>query len=262
MGRPEENPARKSAPLPVFVAVLIALNFLLYLPALDNGFSLDDFNWLERARFAPSWWQFVFSVEPGQVLNPVPRVLVLEFLRIFGTDPLPFHLAVLALHLVNVGMLLVLVDRLVGTRTIAVLAALLFSLQTSYHEAVFWISAFPHALTAGFCLATLLSARSYLARGTSLSLILTGLGAIAGLLTKASFFVLLPLVLLLPGPLGRRKCLGVASAGLILAAVILNFTFGGGSSYLIERGFYRPGFHMVTNLAEYLGWLVLPIDAV
>ena len=258
----EENPAKKSASLWLFVAVLIVLNLLLYLPALDNGFSLDDFNWLERARFAPSWSQFVFDLEPGQVLNPVPRALVLKFLHIFGTNPLPFHLAVLALHLVNVGLLLVLVDRLVGSRTIAVLAALLFSLQTSYDEAVFWVSAFPHVLSAGFCLATLLSARSYLESGRSLSLILTGLGAIAGLLTKASFFVLLPLVLLLPGPRGRRMRLGVTSAGLIVVAMILNFSYGGGSSYLIERDFYRPGIHMVTNLAEYLGWLVVPFDAV
>jgi len=263
MWRPEEeDPVKKPSPLWLFVAVLIVLNLLLYLPVLDNGFSLDDFNWLERARFAPSWCQFVFDAEPGQVLNPVPRALVLKFLHIFGTNPLPFHLAVLALHLVNVGLLLVLVDRLVGKRMIAVMAALLFSLQTSYDEAVFWVSAFPHALSAGFCLVTLLSARSYLESGKSLSLILTGLGAIAGLLTKASFFVLLPLVLLLPGPRGRRVCLGVTSAGLIVVAMILNFSYGGGRSYLIERDFYRPGIHMVTNLAEYLGWLALPFDAV
>jgi len=262
MWKSEENPARESASLWLFVAVLIVLNLLLYLPALDNGFSLDDFNWLERAQFAPSWCQFVIEVEPGQVLNPVPRALVHKFLHTFGTNPLPFHLAVLALHLVNVGLLLVLVDRLVGSRTIAVLAALFFSLQTSYDEAVFWVSAFPHALSAGFCLATLLFARSYLESGKSISLILTGLGAIAGLLTKASFFVLLPLVLLIPGPRGRRMCLGVTSAGLIVVAMILNFSYGGVSSYLIDRDFFRPGIHMVTNLAEYLGWLALPFDAV
>jgi len=186
MWKSEENSARKSASLWLFVAVLIVLNLLLYLPVLDNGFSLDDFNWLERARFAPSWSQFVFDVEPGQLLNPVPRALVLNFLHIFGTNPLPFHLAVLALHLVNVGLLLVLVDRLVGNRTIAVLAALLFSLQTSYDEAVFWVSAFPHVLSAGFCMATLLSARSYLESGRNISLILTGLGGIASWTTWAA----------------------------------------------------------------------------
>ena len=52
--------------------LLAGLNLILYAPAMDNGFSLDDFNWLARAEFSSSWWRFVFDVEPGQILNPVP----------------------------------------------------------------------------------------------------------------------------------------------------------------------------------------------
>ena len=66
-GKAGGETSEETAPLWLSAAVLIALNFLLYLVALDNGFSLDDFNWLERVSFAPSWPQFVFEVEPGKL---------------------------------------------------------------------------------------------------------------------------------------------------------------------------------------------------
>ena len=99
------------------------MNLVLYAPVLDNGFSLDDFNWLARAEFASSWWRFVFDVEPGQILNPVPRALFLLVVQASGSGPFPVHLTVLVLHIVTVGLFLHLVDKVVKDRTIALLAA-------------------------------------------------------------------------------------------------------------------------------------------
>ncbi len=51
---------------------LVALNLLLWFPSLDNGFSFDDYNRLERAKFAPSAAALNFHAEPGQIINAVP----------------------------------------------------------------------------------------------------------------------------------------------------------------------------------------------
>ena len=241
-------------------AVLAALNLILYAPALDNGFSLDDYNWLARAEFAPSWWRFVFDVEPGQIFNPVPRALFLLIEHLGGGTALPFHVAVVVLHIVTVGLFLRLVDRLVGDRTIALLAALLFSLQTSYDEAIFWVAAFFYPLSGVLGLGALVAADRYLADGGRGAAFATALCSLAGMLTKASCVALLPVMLLLPGTRTRRTVLATTLASLALAVAAVNVAFGAGQSYLVTEGHYRLGFHMVGNLLHYLGWMALPFD--
>ena len=148
-----------------YLAAFAVLNLVLYAPAVDNGFSLDDFNWLARAEFASSGWRFVLDVEPGQIFNPVPRALFLLVQRLGGGAPMPFHLVIIVLHIVTVALLLRLVDRLTGDRTIAVLAAVLFSLQTSYDEAILWVAAFFYPLSGALGLGALVAAERYLAGG-------------------------------------------------------------------------------------------------
>jgi len=254
------NRSNKAGGLWPYAAVLAVLNLILYATALDNGFSLDDFNWLARAEFASSWWRFVFDVEPGQIFNPVPRALFLLIERLGGGTPLPFHVAVVALHIVTVGLLLWLVDRLVGDRTIALLAAVLYSLQTSYDEAIFWVAAFFYPLSGVLCLGALIAAGTYLARGGRAAAVVTALCSTAGLLTKASCFAVLPVMVLLPGPRSRRAVLAGVLAALAVATVAVNVVVGAGESYLISQGHYRLGPHMIGNLLHYLGWMVVPFD--
>jgi hypothetical protein len=241
-------------------AVLAALNLVLYAPVLDNGFSLDDFNWLARAEFASSWWRFVFDVEPGQILNPVPRALFLLVVQASGSGPFPVHLTVLVLHIVTVGLFLHLVDKVVKDRTIALLAAVFFSFQTSYDEAIFWVAAFFYPLSGALCLGALIGAERYLAGGARRPAVGTALCSVAGLLTKASCFAVLPVMLLLPGPRPRRAVLAGMLATLMVAVAAVNVAVGAGESYLITEGHYRLGFHVVGNLLHYLGWMALPFD--
>jgi hypothetical protein len=262
MPDPDQNDSPPPRPLWLSAAVLAALNTVLYLPALDNAFSLDDFNWLARAEFAPSWWRFVFDLEPGQILNPVPRVLLLLVSTATGNDPCAIHLAILALHILAVVLLLVVVDRISGSWSIALLAAVLFSLQTSYDEAIFWAAAFFHPLTGVLVLGALIAAERYLAIGGRTSAVITALFSLAGLLTKASCFVVAPVIVLLPGPRKRRTVLAGTLASLTVAVAIANVAAGAAESYLISEGHYRPGGHLVLNLLHYLGWMVLPFNQV
>jgi hypothetical protein len=259
-----EDPARtgptRPSPLWPCSALLAGLNLILYAPVLDNGLSLDDFNWLARAEFASSWWSFVFGVEPGQILNPVPRGMFLLLHRLSGGEPFPFHAAILGLHVVTVILLLVLVDRVAGNRQVALLAAILFSLESSYDEAIFWVAAFFYPLSGVLCLGALIAAGSFLTLGGTRRALVTVALAAAGVLTKASCFAVLPVMLLLPGPRPRRARLAGLLASLVVAAVAVNVAVGAGSSYLISEGHYRLGSHVASNVLSYLGWMIVPFD--
>jgi hypothetical protein len=241
-----EDPARtgptRPSPLWPCSALLAGLNLILYAPVLDNGLSLDDFNWLARAEFASSWWSFVFGVEPGQILNPVPRGMFLLLHRLSGGEPFPFHAAILGLHVVTVILLLVLVDRVAGNRQVALLAAILFSLESSYDEAIFWVAAFFYPLSGVLCLGALIAAGSFLTLGGTRRALVTVALAAAGVLTKASCFAVLPVMLLLPGPRPRRARLAGLLASLVVAAVAVNVAVG------------------ASNVLSYLGWMIVPFD--
>ena len=110
------------------------------------------------------------------------------------------------------------------------------------------------------CLGALIAAGSYQSRGGRGPALLTALCATAGLLTKASCFAVLPVMLLLPGSRPRRWRLGGLLASLMVAAIAMNVAVGAGESYLISEGHYRLGFHVIGNLLHYLGWMVVPFD--
>ena len=68
---------------------------------LDNSFSLDDYNWLVRARYTEGAAAFVFTPEPGQALAPVARGGFLLLHCIGGLDPVAYRLGLLAIHMTN-----------------------------------------------------------------------------------------------------------------------------------------------------------------
>jgi hypothetical protein len=233
---------------------------------LDNGFSLDDYNWLERAAFRESDRSFLLQPEPGQVFNPVGRGFFLALFCLGGTDPLPYRLAILALHALQVCLLYLVVERIFLRRGLALAAAFLFAVERSYDEALFWIAAFFHPLNAVFCLAALLAWLIFLETGARVARLAALLAFGAALLTKApafTFALLFPAALLVVGdrrPRSWRSLLPFATVW--AAAGVVNLALGLEHSYLLERGYYQFGWHVVPNLAHYLAWMVLPFAAV
>jgi hypothetical protein len=249
------------------VLLLALLTFGRFAPTLDNGFSLDDFNWLERAAFSRSALEFVLQAEPGQLLNPVPRGLFCVLHLAAGLDPLPYRVAILMLHLVAALLLLALVSQLARDWRVGLLAAVLFSLHTAYDEALLWVAAFFHPLVAVLGLGALLAFVRHLDRPRIGSAAASSALFAAACLTKASAFTVLApaaMCLALPGLDRERRRSGallLAGLGAVAGAVLLaNLAAGTGDSYLVERGYYRPGPHLVANLGHYAAWLVLPHD--
>ena len=73
-----------------------------------------------------------------------------------------YHVATLAIHLLNVAMVFLLALMLFGDQRVAFLATLLFALEPAYAQAVVWISAITGVLATTCYLASLLAR---LARG-------------------------------------------------------------------------------------------------
>ena len=258
-------PHHRPTVAPVLLLALLTLG--RFAPTLDNGFSLDDFNWLERARFSSTVVEFVLQPEPGQLLNPVPRGLFWLLHLAAGLDPLPYRLAILMLHLVAALLLLALVSQLARDWRVGLLAAVLFSLHTAYDEALLWVAALFHPLVAVLGLGALVAFVRHLDRPRIGTAAASSLLFAAACLTKASAFAVLApaaMCLALPGlDRGRRRSGArlLIGLGAVAGAVLLvNLVVGTGDSYLVERGYYRSGPHLVSNLGHYAAWLVLPHD--
>lgn len=249
--------------------LLALLNLALYAPSLDNRFSLDDFNWLEQATFRASTSSFVLKPEPGQILNPVPRAFFVALFEVSGLEPLPYRLVILGLHVLATILLFTLVSHLAGDRWTGLLAAVLFVFHTAYDEAIFWTAAFSHPLTGVLVLGTLFAFLRFLQSGGWRRGAACFALFLAGCLTKASVFTALApaafcLGLPFAGDEARRRGAGLLAGmtALFGGVLVLNLACGAGESYLLERGYYRFGPHMVENVGLYAAWLVLPFQDV
>lgn len=246
-------------------AAVAGLAIAAYLPALDNGFSLDDYNFIERVRFAPNLAVFLVQPEPGELISPVAEALLIALYRGFGLDPKGWHATLLALHALNAALVYLVGARLCGDRTVALLAASLFAAAASGSEAIFWVAAYSHPLTTALYLGTLLLFLRHLDTGSRAAL----WGALAlfaaGLLAKATFYsawaALLVVVFARDDPERGRYRSMLPFTILLLVALAANIVFAIRDSYLIERGIYAAGWHVATNLAAYAARIAFPFRA-
>jgi len=125
----------------VFAAALIAgATVAVYWGALTAGFVGDDFMILHRLRDGGSLLRF-FHGEFFEYYRPLGFVLHALDYRLAGADAAQFHATNLLLHVAS-AMLVLLIGRALAPRTMAgPIAAVLFALHASNHEAVVWISA-------------------------------------------------------------------------------------------------------------------------
>ena len=246
----------------LIATALVGLAVTIAGPALDNGFSLDDFNWLARVDFRSSTGDFLLTPEPGQLANPGARLLWLSVFAVFGVEAMPYHALLLLLHGVVVVLLWLLATETVDTE-IGLLAATLFCAQTAGAEAVFWFAASPHVLVSALIFVGALGIVRYVAIN-SLPAIVGGLTAfVSAMLTKGTAIAVLPVAVgwnaCCPSAPRHRKATVVLALGLLTVAVIVfNLSIGSGESYLVERGLYRFGGHMLGNAATSVGMVILP----
>lgn len=268
--------SRRLAPLLVTAAVFVAA-FVLYWPSLDDFFALDDFIWLKEASSpsAADYFRRAFTFPPASYFEPQTpfwRPLIDAYFyvawRVFGEEPVAYHVVNVALHGAIATLLAALVWQLTSSWLKGLLAALLFAVLPSYDIAVTWISSATELFATFFYLSMLVCFGAYLRGGARRSWCY---GAAAGalllaLLSKESAIsapaALAGLTAVLAPPRSARDVVARArELAPFFALTLAYFVFLYVQEYSpsTEGGSYQFGWHARTHLWDYLKWLALPV---
>ncbi|HCP91665.1 MAG TPA: hypothetical protein DIT76_06440 [Spartobacteria bacterium] len=115
--------------------LLLSALFATLLPSWNLGFVSDDYGHLvEAAKFSP------ISSTDG-LHRPLRNIAFKIAHATFGLNPAPYHLVLISLHLVLVGLLYRFVLLLGGGRYAAFIAAAIFGFFPRNHQSLFWVAA-------------------------------------------------------------------------------------------------------------------------
>ena len=159
---PRKPAARPALNTPwLWLAVLAVVTFVVYLPALQNGFvNLDDDRYVEKnpKLFLESKAES-FKIPEGYHMGNYHPFTMVGYKIIYGAaqlDPYVYHLVNVILHVLNTLLAFFIVQRLTGKNTVAFAAALLFGVHAIHVESVAWISELKDLLYAFFFFAALI----------------------------------------------------------------------------------------------------------
>jgi hypothetical protein len=231
----------------------VALALWTHRRALGQFFALDDLVILEEVRglreATPGLWRLLSRYLYFGAAVPL-----------FGTNPLPYHVVSLALHVVNVALLYRFVRGRAGSPLAAGVAAGLFGATRLHFNALGSAATIGEPLALGLTLGALLLAdRAGAARFAPPVLFL------GALLSKESV-VLLPALLLQPragaGPLRERarRAAPLLALGALFAVALM--AGGAGETHLGGKAYARAfGANLALNLMTYAKWSVDQADA-
>lgn len=268
------------------IILILGLTLVLFSPKYSSFFTRDDFVWLDYAREGAS---DIFSTSISGFFMPVPKVFFLCGLNVFGTNPVPYNVINVVLHLTAILLLMLFIYRLVPGSGAAIAGGAVFALSYPAYEAVSWISAVVWQLTVLTFIATALS---YLAfrTGTNpsappggsptpehehdkekrwLLYALSLVFFITALLTKEAA-ITIPVILLLlewifvedileRGRFRRWK----TGVKYVIPFFALGAVYGiaqllvQSSNPLIKTGTWSLGGHVISNFSKFINWLFL-----
>ncbi|HEY6356880.1 MAG TPA: hypothetical protein VIX35_01465, partial [Vicinamibacterales bacterium] len=152
--RPDTLPTRLSRARRVRLGgaflVLLVSTLAAYFPAWHGGPLWDDENHLTRPelRSLHGLWRIWFDVGATKQYYPVAHSAFWAMQRLWGTDPLGYHLVNIVLHASSAFLLLVILRRLAVPG--AALAAIVFALHPVQVESVAWMTELKNTLSGTF----------------------------------------------------------------------------------------------------------------
>ncbi|MFZ0889617.1 MAG: hypothetical protein WA005_14285, partial [Candidatus Binataceae bacterium] len=149
------------------LAGVLLVTLIAYLRCLGNGFVFDDDVLIVNNPYLGEWsflWKSLFRglywfTDPqlSAIVRYRPLLLIWFALNdhLFGLQPMGWHAAMVAVHLLVVWLVYKAALRLSGDRYAGLLSALLFGLMPSHAEAVVWAAGFGLVMSGGFELGAL-----------------------------------------------------------------------------------------------------------
>lgn len=171
----------------IAAASLVALlTFIIYLPALQNGFiNWDDGVYVYEnpniQKIDLELIKWVFSIKANPTWHPLTLFSLSIDHAVWGLKPFGYHLTNIALHAFNTFLVFFLAYRLVDiglgfqdstinatrfTISVAFITALLFGIHPLHVESVAWISERKDVLYAAFFLLAILNYIKYVSNGS------------------------------------------------------------------------------------------------
>jgi protein O-mannosyl-transferase len=213
-----------------YVAVVALCAALAFVEASGFGFIYDDIGQIVENPHITS----IHSI-PEYFTRPVAlnfyRPLFMTWLlvnrKLFGLDPMGWHLASIAMHVVASVLVLLVTGRMLRTKVGALMAALVFAVHPTKLEAVAWVSGVTEPMMAAFVLGSLYA----FIRGREGShgwTVASAILAAGAMLSKETGIVVVPLVFLYRYLFAERERLWSALRSALPFAII-------GACYLMVR---------------------------
>lgn len=258
--------------------VLIAAG--LYVPALREGFVYHDFIHVQGASVT-SFTDFVKKIfDPsdtgdsvfgtGNLYRPVYYLTLFTEQRLFGLNPLGYHLVNFFVHLLNVVLVGLLARRLTGSWLTGNAAALVFAIHPVYTDAPAWISIIHELSFTTFTLLAIHFFISYLQRrgtvrhiyyvGSVLFAVLAAgtreAGAMVPFILAAYYFLAhRPKDWRRPGAWLQFIPLFAIPAGYAMLRLTVTESVVAGKGGI---GIGRLDWHIPINIFKFNGWIVVP----
>ena len=145
------------------LAAIVIATIAIYLPSLHNGWVTDDwelfvdnklihswsFVW-NSFRYDSFWFRDRTSLPQSLYYRPLTNAWFAANALLFGTHPVPWHLAKIVLHTVAVVMCFRVAQSITGDIATGLLAAAIFAVMPAHAGGVVWASAIPEPLSTVF----------------------------------------------------------------------------------------------------------------
>jgi hypothetical protein len=246
------------------VAAVAAIPAAFYVAGL--GFYLDDHYFLgimstSRDRSIPGLFDALARDDPKARLRPGMYAGLAILFRLFGTNPLPYHLFVAALVPVCAVLLYVILDRVRAPGFVAVGVPVVFAAAPHYSTDRFWLASYAAPASVALALAGVYSLlRASEAHGRRFACWLVA-GEAAVVLSVLFYEVVVPLVIVVVIVFWYRRRIGsglgssrvaavstsLALAGVLVYKAIATTSLDGESSYKLGYG---------DSFAHHIGYLV------
>jgi lipoprotein NlpI len=214
--------------------VILVFTIIAYFNTLGNDvLSWDDTHYVSQYDILPSGIEQIFTTTYMDMYQPLTVLSFWLDHKIWGDNPLPYHLSNLLLHLLNTVLVFIFVALLCRNNMIASITAALFAFHPMHVESVAWISERKDLASSFFALLALISYVYFLARQkTGRYIAITLVFYVCSLLVKPQF-VLLPFILMLIDFYQKRKGTRVYLEKIPFIIVMLGFMTIG---FLVQKG--------------------------
>lgn len=259
----------------LILTAILVFTFILYLRTFNHSFlyGWDDGEYIGHSTIQNLNFENTgkyFSTFYLGMYQPIPVLAFAVNYYFSGTNPLPYHLFNLLIHLLNVVLVFVFVKKLTGSIYSGLLAAALLAIHPMNVESIAWLSARSTGLFTMFYLLALLAYLRHLNHGDKFKdVAITFVFFLLALFSK-SMAATLPLVLIVLDSWHRRRFNKIAILEKIpffvlsvifgLISIKAAASFGHIEVLETEYSLLDRLFLLSYGVAFYLTKLVLPVN--